>query len=65
MNRPTMETDNEESNDVSTPMAVEQDIATPILSSAKKVPLYALPDTKNTLFHASNLSNSKVSVICS
>ncbi|KAG8184625.1 hypothetical protein JTE90_022674 [Oedothorax gibbosus] len=37
MNRPAMETDNEESNDVSTPMVVsEQDIATPILSSAKK-----------------------------
>ncbi|GFS52555.1 protein polybromo-1 [Trichonephila clavipes] len=37
MTRPTMETDNEESNDVSTPMTVsEQDVATPILSSVKK-----------------------------
>ncbi|GIY61633.1 protein polybromo-1 [Caerostris extrusa] len=34
MTRPTMETDNEESNDVSTPMAIsEQDTSTPILSS--------------------------------
>ncbi|XP_035230777.1 protein polybromo-1-like isoform X3 [Stegodyphus dumicola] len=37
MTRPTIETDNEESNDVSTPLAnTEQDIATPVLSSAKK-----------------------------
>ncbi len=38
MSRPTMETDNEESNDVSTPLPVtDTDIATPVLASSKKV----------------------------
>lgn len=38
MSQPPMETDNEESNDVSTPLPVtDTDIATPVLASSKKV----------------------------
>lgn len=38
MSRPAIETDNEESNDVSTPLPVtDSDVATPVLSSSKKV----------------------------
>lgn len=38
MSQPPMETDNEESNDVSTPLPVtDTDIATPVQVSSKKV----------------------------
>lgn len=41
MSRPTMETDNEESNDVSTPTPViDSDIATPVSVSSKKVMIF-------------------------